>query len=74
MSILVSAVSDYHGVTEKQDNNDKDPLFGELFNLAKGDMQLLLIYKKIEIAAKTGDWSLMNELYGEFKITHAAMN
>ena len=74
MSILVSTVSDYHAVTDKPDKNDKRPMFGELYKLAKGDMKLLVIYKKIEIAAKTGDWSLMNQLYGEFKMTQAAMN
>jgi hypothetical protein len=50
------------------------PLIAELFELVDGDLQLLLIYKKIEIAAEAGDWPLMNQLYGEFKIAHAALN
>ena len=52
----------------------RPPLMEDLFDMTGGDLRLMMIYKKIEIAAETGDWSLMNELYSEFKMTQAAMN
>jgi hypothetical protein len=74
MSILVrnTAAEDEYASTKS--NTNRDPLIAELYDQARGNMQLLMIYKKIEIAAKSGDWILMNELYGEFKYTKASMN
>jgi len=50
------------------------PLIAELYDMTGGDLRLLMIYKKIEIAAETGDWSLMNDLYREFKMAQATIN
>ena len=74
MSIFATAVSGNGERRNGETSKGRGPLIGELYDLARGNLQLLMIYKKIEIAAETGDWPLMNELYGEFKITHAAMN
>lgn len=71
MSILVKPNTDIEGISSTKDSGRRDPMFGDLYRKAKGNMQLLLIYKKIEIAAETGDWSLMNELYGEFKSAYS---
>lgn len=46
----------------------------EFYNQARGDRRLLMIYKKYEIAAKIGDYSLMTNLYGEFKLAANSMN
>ena len=74
MSIFATAVSGNGENREGETTERKGPLIGELYDMARGNLQLLMIYKKIEIAAETGDWSMMNELYGEFKLTHSAMN
>jgi hypothetical protein len=74
MSILVRNVAVEDEYAETKNAEYRDPLIGELYDKARGNMQLLMIYKKIEIAAKTGDWPMMNELYSEFKQTHAEMN
>jgi len=72
MSIYETAVAGHDGY--RQTKKCRAPLIAELFDLVGGDLRLLMIYKKIEIAAETGDWSLMNELYGEFKMAQAALN
>jgi hypothetical protein len=74
MSILVRNISAEDEYASTKSSANRDPLIGELYNQARGNMQLLMIYKKIEIAAKSGDWILMNELYGEFKHAKASMN
>lgn len=74
MSILVSVPSDDGGSGETAKCKRQGPLIGEIFDMVRGDLKLLMIYKKIEIAAETGDWSLMNELYGEFKTACTSMN
>jgi hypothetical protein len=74
MSIFAPALSGDGGNCEAADGKRRGPLIGEIFELVGGDLKLLMIYKKIEIAAETGDWSLMNELYGEFKMARASMN
>ena len=74
MSILVPTLSGDGGNGEAADGKRRGPLIGEIFDMVGGDLKLLMIYKKIEIAAETGDWSLMNELYGEFKTACASVN
>jgi len=39
---------------------------------SKGNLQLMMIHRKIEMAARMGDWQLMNELNEEFKRAKAA--
>jgi hypothetical protein len=39
---------------------------------SKDNMQLMMIHRKIEMAARMGDWQLMNELNEEFKRAKAA--
>lgn len=74
MSLLIPAPID-------QKKNDgiaipgrRPALLGELYEEAKDDLRLFLIYKKMEIAAEAGNWSLMNTLYREFKIAQSSMN
>ncbi len=74
MSILVTATAGYGDDCSTKRKNNRDPLIGEIFDKVGGDLQLLMIYKKIEIAAETGDWPLMNELYSEFKNVFASQN
>lgn len=74
MSILVAANTGYGDDCDIKRKDNRDPLFSEIFELVGSDLQLMMIYKKIEIAAETGDWPLMNELYGEFKNAYASQN
>ena len=39
---------------------------------SKKNLQLMMIHRKIEMAARMGDWQLMNELNEEFKRAKAA--
>lgn len=76
MSVL-TAFSAGRRTTASRKETDKKPrkaFIGELYCKARGDMCLMFIYNKIEKAAEIGDWSLMNKLYGEFKLREAALN
>jgi hypothetical protein len=53
-------------------DDDSDMFNREMYSQAKDDWQLLLIYKKLEVAAKIGDWTLMNELTAEFRQVQSA--
>lgn len=46
----------------------------EMYNQARGDRRLLMLYKKYEFAAQMGDYSLMTTLYGEFRLAANSMN
>lgn len=51
-----------------------EALIAELYFQAKRDLRLLFIYKQIERAAETGDWTLLNKLYNEFRLAQASLN
>jgi len=72
MTILAEGAVGHEAKVKKKVR--RPPLIRELYDLTEGNMKLLMIYKKIEIAAEAGDWSLMNELYGEFKAVYASAN
>jgi len=53
-------------------DDDSNMFNREMYHQAKDDWQLLLIYKKLEVAAKIGDWTLMNQLTAEFRQVQSA--
>jgi hypothetical protein len=74
MSLLAMLVPSSESNQETGNNEGEDALIGELYDVARGSLPLLMIYKKMEIAAEVGDYSLMNEIYVEFKMTQASLN
>jgi hypothetical protein len=48
-------------------SNDTEILVSELYDQSRNDVRLMLMYKKYEVAARIGDWELMNKLNSQFK-------
>lgn len=71
MSFFGIISTDKRGLRPKG-SDDSEILMGEFYDKAKNDLQLLLIYKKLEVAARVGDWELMNQLNSEFKSVEAS--
>ena len=74
MSLFATLVSGNDPTRETREKESEDALIGELYDVARGSLPLLMIYKKMEIAAEVGDYCLMNEIYGEFKMAQASLN
>lgn len=74
MSIFTLGSSKNGGTAVATLGSGGEKLYGELYFEAKSSLQLLFIYNKIEQAAESGDWSLLNRLYEEFRITQASLN
>lgn len=53
-------------------DDDSEMFNREMYLQAKEDWQLLIIYKKLEVASKIGDYALMNELTTEFRQVQSA--
>ncbi len=54
-------------------DDGQEVLMSEYSSDSKDDLRLMMIHKKIELAARMGDWELMNELDSEFKKVKAAI-
>ena len=72
---LLAPPSSGQAQTEKTASPRRRPaLLGDLFEQAKDDLRLFLIYKKMEIAVEAGDWTSLNILFREFKKARAQLN
>ena len=58
----------------KASSGDNDILIAELYDQARGNKRLLMVYKNIEFAVRIGDWIQLNRLYGEFKEIRNCLN
>lgn len=48
-------------------DDGREVLMSEYSSDSKDDLRLMMIHRKIEMAARMGDWELMNKLDSEFK-------